>query len=180
MKLDCGQLITPRPWPIHNRPMASAIRPRTRSNLRIGVSSFAWPRGGRATAARVARPVIRGKSGDDGSDCSAPFHGGVTKKPRTMPGLLQACREIGSVLRDHRASPVEAIDQRGRDGLHEGLEGDRVAKRKAGGDGGLGKRRAIEVGGAILGLHEPARSRDAEDVQAVLDAATDEPTITIE
>ncbi len=31
----------------------------------------------------------------------------------------------------------------------------------------------------MLGLHEPARRADAEEVQAVLDAATDEPTVAV-
>src|SRR5258708_876171 len=35
-------------------------------------------------------------------------------------------------------------------------------------------------GRAILGLHEPARRGDAEEVQAVLHAAADEPTVAVE
>ena len=33
---------------------------------------------------------------------------------------------------------------------------------------------------AILGLHEPAGRRNAEDVQVVLDTAADEPAIAVE
>src|SRR5262249_19667781 len=36
------------------------------------------------------------------------------------------------------------------------------------------------IGRAIFGLHEPARRRDAEDIQVVLDAAADEPAIAVE
>src|SRR6201981_16639 len=36
MKLDAGQAIMPVPWPIQSRPIASAIKPRIRSNVRMG------------------------------------------------------------------------------------------------------------------------------------------------
>src|SRR5665213_2259380 len=39
MKLDSGHLTTPVPWPIQSSPMASAIKPRIRSSLRMGPSS---------------------------------------------------------------------------------------------------------------------------------------------
>src|SRR6202012_3542451 len=45
---------------------------------------------------------------------------------------------------------------------------------------GLRKGSAIEVGGAVFSLPEPAGRRDTEDVQVVFDAATDEPATTIE
>ena len=38
----------------------------------------------------------------------------------------------------------------------------------------------VVKGRAIFGLHEPARRRDAEDVQVVLDAAADEPAVAVE
>src|SRR6266581_2265425 len=55
-----------------------------------------------------------------------------TKKPRPKPGLLGS-RNAGrrSVLRNHRAAPVEAVDQRGADGLHPRLEGKRRAEGAA-------------------------------------------------
>src|ERR1700722_13267781 len=40
MKLVFGQSITPVPWPIHNRPIASASKPTIRSSLRMGVSPW--------------------------------------------------------------------------------------------------------------------------------------------
>src|SRR3984957_13782361 len=104
-----------------------------------------------------------------------------TKKPRTMPGLL-SCRKLSlrSVLRDHRAGPVEAIDQRGADGLCPGLERRRQAIRCSGSNERLRKSDAVVECRAIFGLHEPAGSRNAEDIQVVLDAAADEEAVTRE
>src|SRR6185437_4641208 len=73
-----------------------------------------------------------------------------------------------------RTTPVEAVDQRGADRLHERLEGDRVAGERTGRIGEFAEVAVAEVGSAVFGLHEPARRGDAEDVQVVLDAATDE------
>src|SRR5713101_2597508 len=91
-----------------------------------------------------------------------------TKKPRTMPGLLYY-RNLNarSVLRDHRATPVEAVDQRGADRLHDGLHGDPKTVQTAAGEG-FAQIDALIFGNAIFGLHEPARSRETEDIQGVL------------
>src|SRR5437868_9725515 len=99
----------------------------------------------------------------------------ATKKPRAKPGLL-SCPHAGrrSVLRNHRAAPVEAVDQRRADGLGPGLEGDVVTGGEVGAVGELSDVLATVIGGAIFGLHEPAGRRDSEDVQVVLDTAADE------
>src|SRR6267154_1113170 len=98
-----------------------------------------------------------------------------------MPGLRLRYR-IRSVLRDHRAAPVEAIDQRGADGLRPRLEGHCRA-RGAGSDGSnkrLGQRYAIIECRTIFGLHEQAGCADSENIEVVLEAAAHEPAITIE
>src|SRR5450756_1783195 len=96
-----------------------------------------------------------------------------------MPGLLSSQVERRSVLRDQRAGPVEAIDQRGADGLRPRLEGWCKA-RKPTPDKGLRKGDAVIECRAIFGLHEPAGRRDAEDVQVVFDAAANEEAVTRE
>src|SRR5216684_3619993 len=56
----------------------------------------------------------------------------ANEKPRTMPGLLYYRNlDVRSVLRDERTTPVEAVDQRSADGLHDGLEVDIVENRQA-------------------------------------------------
>jgi hypothetical protein len=82
------------------------------------------------------------------------------------------------LLRDDRAGPVEAVDQRCADGLYERLEGNGLAIGDAG--NGFWQGDAAEIRCAILGLHEQARRRDAENVQVVLDAAANKPTAAIE
>ena len=88
MKLDCGQWITPVPWPIQSRPMASAIKPMIRSDgpwfslVRVGCAAIAQrPPEWRACCCRArARMTLRAQHR------TRPAQG--TKKPRTMPGLL--------------------------------------------------------------------------------------------
>src|ERR1700709_269862 len=88
------------------------------------------------------------------------------KSPGPCPGsFLSDKTQLSSVLRDYRATPVETIDQRGADGLHEGLEGERVADEQTGRIGEFTEVVVAVVGSAVFGLHEPAGSGDAEDVQ---------------
>ena len=84
------------------------------------------------------------------------------------------------LFRDYRAGPVETVDQRPADGLHERLErvGNTCRNRPA--DEGFRQGCLVEVGRPILGLHEPARRRYAEEVQVVLEATANEPTLAIE
>src|SRR5713101_5006183 len=104
-----------------------------------------------------------------------------TKKPRTMPGLLYY-RNLNarSVLRDHRATPVEAVDQRRADGLHDGLEVDVVENRQPRSVAQLANRNPLILGHAIFGLHEPAGAKHAKHVERVFNAAAHEPAVTIE
>src|SRR3954469_6863293 len=106
------------------------------------------------------------------------MHAMQRKNPGPCRGF-DVCRETRSVLGDDRAGPVEAVDQRGRDGLVPAVGADAVANREVGDVeqlvGGLG----VVEGGTILGLHEPAGRSDAEDVQVVLDTATDEPAAAV-
>src|SRR5215218_3101277 len=81
------------------------------------------------------------------------------KSPGPCRGFLDRERCVGSVPgSDGGAAPVEAIDQRGVDGLHHRLEGDRV-----GGERAEGRRKSLIQGGAVVisraifSLHEPAR-----------------------
>src|SRR5947207_12725860 len=90
-----------------------------------------------------------------------------TKKPRTVPALLMVKTGRRSVLRDHRAlAPVEAVHQRGADGLHPGLEGNRGASEACTGpeprSKRLGQRDAIVGRRAIFRLHEPSWRGDSE------------------
>src|SRR6266852_1399672 len=88
-----------------------------------------------------------------------------TKKPRTMPGLLYYRNlDVRSVLRDHRATPVEAVDQRRADGLHDGLEVDVVENRQARSVAQLANRNPLILGYAIFGLHEPAPTKQTKEV----------------
>src|SRR5260370_21623900 len=84
-----------------------------------------------------------------------------------------------SVLRDQRATPVEAVDQRRADGLHPRLEGNCSAGKSAS-DKGLRTGNAVIKRRAIFGLHEPAGSCNAEEVQAVFDAAANEEAVPVE
>ena len=81
---------------------------------------------------------------------------------------------------DRRPAPVEAIDQRGADGLDHRPEGDGIESRQAGHVIQLLDVLSIVLGDTILGLHEQARPVDTEDIQAVFDTAADEPTVGIE
>src|SRR5207245_5718733 len=84
------------------------------------------------------------------------------------------------VLRNHRTAPVEAVNQRGADGLHPGLEGDGFSDQRIGAVEFFLDRLLVVIGGAIFGLHEPAGRRDAEDVQVVFDATADKPAVAVE
>src|SRR4051812_21067699 len=99
------------------------------------------------------------------------------KSPGQCRGFLDEWIKPSSVA---RATRVEAVDQRGADGLHPRLEGSCESVRKTGRYRGFRKRDPIIEGRTIFGLHEPARRGDAEKVQAVFDAAADEPTVTME
>src|SRR5580704_851274 len=147
-------------WPRHADLRALRSVGHGRELDRSSPSGFEWRRAAKAQEAREEQG---------------------TKKPRTMPGLL-SCRKLSlrSVLRDHRAGPVEAIDQRGADGLDEGLEGRHIRRQSAAQTRNEGFRQgdAVIVSRAVLGLHEPAGSRDTENVQVVFDAATNEKAVT--
>src|SRR3954447_10878334 len=177
MKLVRGQATTPVPWPTHSSPIASRSRPPIIKNLRMAIP----PR--RPLASQHRRCRERLFCGGQGSDGPWPWPGGRKTK---SPGSTGASRSRvgvpsgdGSVL-DHRAGPVEAIDQRGADGLHPGLEGDGVRAESIGAIEAHGNIALVVEGGAIFRLHEPARGRDTEDVQVVLDATANEPAIAIE
>src|SRR4051812_19020992 len=86
---------------------------------------------------------------------------------------------FSSVLRDDRTGPVEAVDQRGGDRLVPAVGTDAVAGRKVNAVNQLVLRLGVVEGRTILGLHEPAGRGDAEDVQAILDAAADEPAVAV-
>ena len=94
-----------------------------------------------------------------------------------MPGLFEACADR-SVFCDHRPGPVEAVDQRGGDGLHQRIvEGRGETGRHRGSHKGFRQGRITKVRSAVLGLHEQARRREAENIQVVFNATTDEPAI---
>jgi putative SOS response-associated peptidase YedK len=100
-----------------------------------------------------------------------------------MPGLFADYVEVRSVLRNQRATPVEAVDQRGADRLHKWLERDCCAGESSetgGRSERLCKRGAVIESRTVFGLHEPARCRDSENVEIVLDAAANEPPVTVE
>src|SRR5487761_1898269 len=102
------------------------------------------------------------------------------KKAPDHAGAFVLLIQQRSVLRDHRAGPVEAINQRRADGLVPSLKGGRSSGRQAGRDNSFRKGNAAIVGGAVLGLHEQARNINSEDVEIVLDAAADKETVTAE
>src|SRR6478609_8479282 len=102
-----------------------------------------------------------------------------TKKPRTMPGLCRLTLAFGSVLPDGWTGPVEPVDQRRRNRLVPGVGPDVAANEGIGHIEQLVRSLGIVEGRAIFSLHEPAGRLDAEHVQVVLDAATDEPTVAI-
>src|SRR4030081_1670736 len=95
-------------------------------------------------------------------------------------GALTFELAFGSVLRDDRTGPVEAVDQRGRDRLVPAVGTNAVDAGRQVGDVGnfVPGPRTVESR-AIFGLHEPAGRLDAEDVQVVLDTAADEPAVAI-
>src|SRR6266481_2614672 len=102
------------------------------------------------------------------------------EKARDNARALDPQIVVRSVLRDQRTGPVEAIDQRGADSLDPRFEGEAGICRYVADIRQLADVLAIIVGRAIFRLHEPAGSRDAKDVQAVLDTAADEPAIAVE
>jgi hypothetical protein len=79
--------------------------------------------------------------------------------------------QFGSVLPDHRSGPVEAVDQRGRDRLIPVVEPNVVTDGKVGDIEQFAGGPTIVEGRTVFGLHEQAGPSDAEDVQAVLNAA---------
>src|SRR5262245_6850815 len=102
----------------------------------------------------------------------------VKEKAPETPGLF-AVVQFGSVLRDHRAGPVEAVDQRGRDRLIPVVEPNVVTDGKVGDIEQFAGGPAIVEGSTVFGLHEPAGRSDTEDIQAVLYAAANEPAIAV-
>ena len=76
-------------------------------------------------------------------------------------GLLSYQRSVLGL--DRSATPVEAVDQRCADGLHERPEGDVKAGRQVAAIDPLLKVLAVKIGRTIFGLHEPAGSIDSED-----------------
>src|SRR5229473_4122001 len=105
----------------------------------------------------------------------------ANEKPRTMPGLLYYRNlDVRSVLRDERTTPVEAVDQRRADGLHDGLEVDIVENRQARSVAQLANRNPLILGHAIFSFHEPAWAKHAKHVERVFNAAANEPAVAIE
>src|SRR6185437_5825127 len=104
------------------------------------------------------------------------------KKAPGEAGAFCLMSLVGSVTEttDNRSTPVEAINQRGADGLNQRMEGDGVACQRVGSINQLVDGLLVVVSRTIFGLHEPAGSGDAEDVEVVLYAATDEPALAIE
>src|SRR6266481_1836974 len=102
------------------------------------------------------------------------------EKARDNARALDPQIVVRSVLRDQRTGPVEAIDQRGADSLDPRFEGEAGNCRYVADIRQLADVLAIIIGGTIFSLHEPARRRDAKDVQAVLNTAADEPAIAVE
>jgi hypothetical protein len=99
-----------------------------------------------------------------------------------MPGLLRCFfEEINTWPGSERhPTPVEAVDQRCADGLHERSEGDVEASRQVSAIDPFLKILAVKPGRTIFRLHEPAGSVDPEEVQVVLDATAHEPALGIE
>jgi hypothetical protein len=85
--------------------------------------------------------------------------GPFNKKPRA-----EWLGEIRSVLCDDRSAPVEAIDQRGADGLNDRGRSNRKSSQSST-DKGFWQSNVIIFSQAVFPLHEPARSRNAEDVE---------------
>src|ERR1700686_3452931 len=172
MKLDCGHLTAPVPWPIQSSPMASARKPTIRSNLRMGFASMRLARGNRRDGCQSgARHLLaqgRWPSPNAATvSCAKQAHQDKRIKTRKSPGrcrgfcLISGYWDVGSV--PGGTGPVEAIDQRGADGLHKRLESDRITGRKASCDRGLSKSGTIVVSGTVLRLHKPAGCCDAEN-----------------
>src|ERR1700741_4235172 len=98
-----------------------------------------------------------------------------------MPGL-SSLHSTGRrlVLRNHRAGPVEAVDQRGRNGLVPVGEPNAVSDRQIGAGGQLIESFRTIEGRTIFGLHEPTGRSETEDVEFVLDTTADEPAVASE
>src|SRR3954447_20839772 len=124
---------------------------------------IAWPKCGR-TSAPLAGGALRGSP--------------AQKSPGDA-GALELLLQQRSVIGNNRATPVEAIDQGGRDRLVPVVGADVAADRQVRDVDQLVDGLLVVVGRTIFGLHEPAGSGDAEDVQVVLDAAADEPAVAI-
>ena len=98
-----------------------------------------------------------------------PTHSGNKEAPGDA-GASVGCSDLRSIP-NRSATPVEAIDQRRADGLAQGLKvmvvvaGNPVAMTVSGKGDAVIERRPI------FGLHEPARCRYAEDIQAVFKTA---------
>jgi len=120
-----------------------------------------WPLGARPNIGRVRRHKKAPE--DTGAFCPLYRH-----------------LDARSVLRDHGATPVEPIDQRGADGLHQRME---VDSRPGAYVRDVVKNRevtVVKVSSAVFSFHEQARCRNTEEVQAVLDAAANEPSLSVE
>src|SRR6202022_3973406 len=140
MKLDCGQLIVPVPWPIQSSPMASARKPTVKSSLRMGCYSLAVVRGV-SRAARVRRSLDQGKGrNEDSQQGEVVICQGNKKAPDDAGAFELLGSAERSILRDDRATPVEAIDQLAAHGVNElfGIEikSERRARREIANDVG--------------------------------------------
>src|SRR5271163_3981665 len=76
------------------------------------------------------------------------------KKAPDTAGAFESSEERGSVIRDQGSAPVEAIDQRGGDGLHPRLGGDGIGSQSAGWDDELRDVCRAIIGSAVFGLPE--------------------------
>src|SRR3954449_5422359 len=94
-------------------------------------------------------------------------------------GALTSELAFGSVLRDDRTGPVEAVDQRGRNRLVPAVGADVAADEDVARIEQFVLGLGVVEGRAIFGLHEPAGRLDAEHVQVVLDDAADDPAIAV-
>src|SRR4051812_49200690 len=109
-------------------------------------------------------------SGSDLSPAPQRESNSHNEKAPDDAGALLFDRQTGSVP-DARTGPVEAVDQRGGDRLVPAVGADAVADRSVAYVEQFVLGLSIVERRAVLGLHEPAGRRDAEEVQAILDAA---------
>src|SRR5947209_6678740 len=132
-----------------------------------------FQRGYRARAARVARPLTQGKGRESALELGNVIIRLRHKKAPDDAGafeLLELSRR--SVLRDHRAAPVEAVDQFAADGVDELLRVDRSAGQRASSNSPDRIGPDIILREAVLGLPEQA----GQEVQRIFVAGTQEPT----